>query len=105
MNTLYRGETYLALPELYAAYKKLVEAYPQWLRLETLTHTRAGHPIFLLTLTLLHDDEGQEFTHDDLLSRPALWIDAGTHAAEWAGISAALYDVEQWIAASLVSWE
>ncbi|MAD60667.1 MAG: hypothetical protein CMH49_04010 [Myxococcales bacterium] len=99
MNTEYYGETYLKLSELYAMYQNLAQKNPQWMRLETIAQTRAGHPIFLITLTLLHNNDGQQFSAEDLLARPALWIDAGTHAAEWAGISAALYDVEQWLQA------
>ncbi len=99
MKTQYRGETYLKLSELYEIYQNLAQAYPQWMRLETIAHTRAGHPIFLITLTELSNEQGQDLSHSELLARPALWIDAGTHAAEWAGVSGALYDVELWLAA------
>ena len=93
----YHGERYLTLNELYERYQSLADTYPQWIKLESVAQTRAGHDILLLTLSKRTDDHGVTLGDDELLTRSALWIDAGTHAAEWAGVSGALYDVERWI--------
>lgn len=97
-TTPYQGERYLTLDELYTRYEELARAHPEWVRLERVGETRRGHAILLLTLSALRDERGGEIGDEELAARPALWIDAGTHAAEWAGISAALYDVERWLA-------
>lgn len=96
-SNAYWGERYLDLATLERRYEELAEAHPEWMRREQITQTRAGHPITLITLTALIDHQGVEASEASLLERPALWIDAGTHAAEWAGIAGALYDLERWI--------
>lgn len=93
----YQGETYLPLDQLYARYRSLAQAHPEWMKIETLTETRAGHPIYLITLSALCSGAGVPIDEHELLNRPALWVDAGTHCAEWAGIAAALIDVEAWL--------
>ena len=84
--------SYLPLSDLYDRYRALATRAPEWCTLEEIGESRAGHPIYVLTLTAQpQSDEAQ--------TRPALWVDAGTHAAEWAGISAALFSAELWIEA------
>ena len=93
----YRGERYLPLSELYERYEALAQAHPDWITLERIATTRAGHHLLLLTLSAHRDAAGVPVSAAEMMERPGLWIDAGTHAAEWAGVSAALYDVERWI--------
>ena len=84
----HHAPTYLPLDELNAYYQHFASEYPQWCTLEEVGYTRQHQPIYLLSLT----DHRSSLSLD---SKPAFWIDAGTHAAEWAGISAALYGVSQ----------
>ena len=93
----YWGERYLDLNELEERYASLASAHPEWIRVEDLAETRRGHSIKLLTITALRDASGNAVSDDELAGRPALWIDAGTHAAEWAGVAGALYDLERWV--------
>lgn len=55
-----------------------------WVSVEILTTTQLGQSIFLLTLGENSSDT------------PAMWIDAGTHAAEWTGVMALIYTLEKW---------
>lgn len=57
---------------------------PEWVSLEVLGTTALGRPILLLSLG------------EKPAETPAFWIDAGTHAAEWTGVMALLYALEQW---------
>lgn len=57
----------------------------EWIQLETIGTTREGRSIFLLTL-----GENPETT-------PAMWVDALTHASEWAGMMGLIHTVEQWV--------
>lgn len=97
MTDAYYGESYLKLEDLYKRYQELADQNPQWMRIESIASTRAGHDILLITLSNHLDQDQQEVSSEALLARPALWIDAGTHAAEWAGVSGALYDLECWL--------
>lgn len=96
-KTRYRGERYLTLTELYDRYRSLAAEHPAWIKLESVAKTKAGHELLLITITQQNDDHGCPIRESERLTRPALWIDAGTHAAEWAGVSAALFDLEHWI--------
>ena len=86
----HHNPTYLSLDELNAHYHFLATQYPQWCTLEERGRTRQNRPIFFLTLTHHHSKTALD-------SKPAFWIDAGTHAAECAGMSAALYGISLWI--------
>lgn len=79
-------------PEVREAYRALSESAPGWTTLETVGETREGRPIQVLTIG---DQNG------DPASRPAFWIDAGTHAAEWTGVMTALYSATTWVEALL----
>jgi hypothetical protein len=63
----------------------------RYLEVSTYGVSRHGRPLLLLTL----GDRQAPGAPED---RPALWIDAGTHCAEWAGIMAAVEAVERWLA-------
>ena len=53
-------------------------------------HSLQGRPIHLVTL-------GARDGNPD--HRPAFWLDAGTHCAEWAGMAAAMDALDRWGAA------
>lgn len=75
---------YWDYPRIEEWVKDFAAQNPSWVSLEILTTTDFGRSIFLLTL-------GENPT-----TTPALWIDAGTHAAEWAGVMSLLYSLEKW---------
>jgi hypothetical protein len=84
----YRAEDYVSLDELERWCQQLAKAYPEWVRLESIGESRQGRSIWLLTL----GDAELDPHHT-----PAVWVDAGTHASEWCGVSAALFTTSRWI--------
>ena len=84
----YRAEDYIDLEGVERWCESLADAHPQWVRLETIGQSHQGRPIQLLTL----GDVDLDPHHT-----PAIWIDAGTHASEWTGVSAALYAASRWV--------
>lgn len=91
--TPYTADTYLDVDAIESFCRDLAADHPEWVELETVGETRHDHPIFLLTIAASETGpDGSERGR-----RPALWLDAGTHAAEWTGISAVLYVVSDWI--------
>ncbi len=92
MNDLPRWNTYWPLEELEAFCDALVARHPRWLSIETLATTRGGHSILALTVTD-HEAPGP------VCDRPALWLDGGTHCAEWAGVMGAAYCLWRWVEA------
>jgi hypothetical protein len=86
----YSGEDYLEFSEILAWCEAAAAAHPGWVQLDLIGTTENGRPIPLLTI-------GDRAA--DPSSRPALWLDGGTHAAEWTGVMSALYSASQWIEA------
>ncbi len=86
----YRGDRYLRWPEVQAWCEAAAAAHPEWLSLRVLGRTDGGRPLLLLTLGAAGPDRAE---------RPALWIDGGTHAAEWAGVMSTVYTVSRWLEA------
>ena len=84
----YTGNAYLDYPEVQAWCAQAAEAYPNLLTVSTVGTSRHGRPLLLLTLG---DQSG------DVMGRPALWIDGGTHASEWTGVMACLFAVSRWL--------
>lgn len=80
---------YPSLDELHATLHDWASALPDWVEVSTLGHTSANTPIWLVSL-------GRRDGNRD--TRPAFWLDAGTHCAEWAGIAAALDTLDRWCA-------
>lgn len=83
----YRGNVYLDYLEVEQFCQQAAAAFPQWLKLESYGRSRHGRPLLLLTL---HVGERPE-------QSPGFWVDAGTHASEWAGVMAVLYSLSGWL--------
>ncbi|MCB9641650.1 MAG: hypothetical protein H6728_01060 [Myxococcales bacterium] len=83
----YTANAYLDYPALETWCKQLVEHFPAWVSLEEVGKTRHDRSIWLLQIggQASQEHEGS-----------ALWIDAGTHASEWTGVSALLYTISRW---------
>ncbi len=79
-NRLYDTD---AVGKLLQAYAR---AYPRWLRLSTIGQSSEGRPIWLLTLT--NPESGPE------LQKPAMYVDANTHANEVQGTETTLYLID-----------
>ena len=84
----YDAEQYIDFDEVHRFCRTLAEDLPQWVSLETVGETPQGRPLLALTITARSGSSPA--------SRPALWLDAGTHASEWTGISAVLFIISQW---------
>ena len=73
--------------------RTLAEAHPQWVQLDVVGQSLRDRPLLLLTLS----SQDEHAVGCGRGQRPALWLDAGTHASEWTGISAVLFTVSRWI--------
>lgn len=82
-------DRYPSLPELDALLDSLCGELPGWFSRAVIGHSREGRPIWLVTVGA-QDGATEE--------RPAFWLDAGTHCAEWAGIAAAADALGRWAA-------
>ena len=60
---------------------------PHFAHFEVYGQSREGRPLILLTLHLGDNPE----------EHPALWVDAATHAQEWAGVASCLYAISHWV--------
>jgi hypothetical protein len=98
---VYDGDRYLSLSEIQEFCRTLAESHSEWVGIEEIGRSGEGEPIHLLTI-------GRQDGATD--SRPALWIDGGTHAVEWTGVMASLYAASSWVQRlvsddpELVSW-
>ena len=77
-------DEYWDYPKIENWLQNFVKENSSWVSLEILGTTDYGRPIFLVTL-------GENPTET-----PAMWIDAGTLAAEWTGVISLLYSLEKW---------
>jgi len=92
--TPHEGDEYLDADEVEAHCREMAAAHPEWVALDEVGESGQGRPLLLLTVGRQPDAE------DDIVARgerPALWIDGGTHAPEWAGVSAVLFVVGRWV--------
>ena len=85
--TPYIGDSYLDFPETEAWCRALAAAHPDWFSIQEIGTSRHGRSIFLLTV-------GEQ--SETINTRPAFWLDGGTHAAEWTGIMAVLHTLSRW---------
>lgn len=81
----YTGERYLSWNEIVATCERLSAELPEWFALTEIGRSREGRPILLVSVGA----EGRD-------TRPAVWIDGGTHASEFTGVMAAVYALEAW---------
>jgi hypothetical protein len=88
--TPYEGKEYLDFHQVMAWCEATAAAHPDWVKLDIIGTTDGGTPIPMLTI-------GDRSADPD--SRPALWLDGGTHSAEWTGVMSALYSASQWVEA------
>lgn len=86
----YDGTRWLDHAAIAAWCADLAHDHPRWARVETVGESREGRPILLVTVG---DHAG------DPAGRPTLWLDGGTHAAEWTGVMATLWTVSRWVEA------
>ena len=84
----YSGEQYLDFPAVEQWLKNLASAHPEWVKLSEIGQSRHQRPILLVTVGEQSGPVGE---------RPALWIDGGTHAAEWTGVMACLHTLSRWV--------
>lgn len=89
----YDAERYVDFDEVESFCRSLANAHPEWVELEEVGTSRENRPLILLTIGA--EQPGPTGTPRG--ERPALWIDGGTHATEWTGVSAVLYVVSRWI--------
>lgn len=85
----YDGSYYLSPDEVRSFCADAAAALPEWVDVETIGRDSGGKPIDLVTIGRQGPDRG---------SRPAVWIDAGTHASELAGVMAAIHTMSGWLA-------
>ena len=83
----YRGHAYWDFDQVRSWCEAMAQAHPEWVRVREIGRTRHERPILLCI-----------FGRAEVASeaRPAVWIDAGTHASEWTGVSAALAVMSSW---------
>jgi hypothetical protein len=81
---LYDGSAYWDYPTILNWCEEFTSEYKGFVRKECIGHSREGRPIILLTLG------------GDPDNTPAFWIDAGTHASEWAGVMSVIYALSRW---------
>ncbi|MFN3920407.1 MAG: M14 family metallopeptidase [Methylohalobius sp.] len=84
----YRGERYFDYRAVAESLQALTQAFPEVTRLKVIGQSRKGQPIYLVTIAAPGETAVE--------NRSAFWLDAGMHAAEWAGIMAALYVAWRW---------
>jgi len=86
----YNGSKYLNYSEILTWCQATAEDHPDWVELTILGNSLHDRPIVLMTIGDVHGDRSD---------RPAMWLDGGTHAAEWTGVMAALHTVSRWVEA------
>ena len=79
------NESYWRFQEVEEWCQLLAETHSDWITLERIGQTREGRTIWMLTLG--HNPD----------TTPALWLDALTHASEWAGMMGLIHTVDQWV--------
>ena len=93
--TPYQAEEYVDFNYVERFCRELAEEFPRWVDLKEVGKSGQGRPLLLVTLGDAEQVAGKPGRGD----RPALWLDAGTHASEFTGVSAVLLIVSKWIEA------
>lgn len=81
--TTYDFDRFLRYDELVAWLRKLADAHPDLVAIETYGHSHEGRDLLLVTVT-----DGSTGPHD---TKPAHWVDASIHAVELTATVAACY--------------
>lgn len=81
----YLGDRYLSWNEVVDLCERLAERLPEWFEPSEIGRSREGRPLIVLAVGAPGRDE-----------RPAVWVDGGTHAAEFTGVMAVLHTLQQW---------
>lgn len=79
------NESYWNFEQVQDWCQQLAATHSEWISLSEIGTTKEGRSIWILTLG--HNPE----------STPALWLDALTHASEWAGMMGLIHTIEQWV--------
>lgn len=91
--TYYDADRYLDFDDVESFCRTIADEHPEWVALEEVGSSREGRPLLLLTIGAAEGRAGA----GERGQRPAVWIDGGTHATEWTGVSAVVYVVSRWI--------
>lgn len=91
--TPYAADDYVGFDYVEAFCRTLAEEHPEWVALDVAGQSHQGRPILVLTLSAAAPGPDGSLRGE----RPALWLDAGTHASEFTGVSAVLYALSQWV--------
>ncbi len=89
----YHGEDYVDFAYVEEFCRALAEEHPEWVDLREEGRSHHGRPLLVLTLGSQTLRPGEPPRG----KRPALWLDAGTHASEFTGISAVLFTITRWM--------
>ncbi len=84
----YEASDYLDVTDIDVFLNSAARDIPELFSFSQVGASRHGRPIWLVTLAL--GDKPLE-------ERSILWLDAGTHASEWTGVSALMYSLSEWI--------
>ena len=79
------NESYWNFEQVQDWCQQLAATHSEWISLSEIGTTKEGRSIWILTLG--HNPE----------STPALWLDALTHASEWAGMMGLIHTIDQWV--------
>ncbi len=85
----YPADRYLDYDAVERHVRALAARSADWASLQTLGESREGRPILLLTLG--------DRRSGDPETRPALWLDGGTHAVEWTSVMSTLHTATRWL--------
>jgi hypothetical protein len=89
----YEAEEYVDFDFVETFCRQLAEEFPQWVELDEVGRSHHDRPLLMLTISARQ--RGPDGSSPG--ERPALWLDAGTHASEWTGISAVLFTISRWM--------
>ncbi|MBA2661666.1 MAG: hypothetical protein H0U74_05185 [Bradymonadaceae bacterium] len=91
--TPYHADDYVDFNYVENFCRALAAEHPEWVELTVVGESGRGRPLLLLTLSA--KDLGADGSRRG--ERPALWLDAGTHASEFTGVSAVLFAISTWM--------
>ena len=86
---------YFTFEELTDFVQTLASRNPEWVNLRSYGQSREGRPLHLLTIGAT--EGSAQRSENGSNQRSALWIDGGTHCAEWASVMSAIYTADRWV--------